>query len=45
VRPRPEVTSRFLVLSSIIGPCLIGRAGTHVKHIKDKTGAKVEVTR
>ncbi|KIY91727.1 hypothetical protein MNEG_16237 [Monoraphidium neglectum] len=45
VRPRPEVSSRFLVLSSVIGPCIIGKGGSHVKSIKDKTGAKVEVTR
>ena len=45
VRPRPEVTSRFLVLSTMIGPAIIGKGGIHTKAVKDRTGARVEVVR
>lgn len=43
--PKPNVTSRFLVLPEMIGPAIIGKSGTHAKHIKDRTGVRIEVVR
>jgi hypothetical protein len=41
--PKPEVTSRFYVLPEMIGPAIIGKAGTHAKHIRERTGVRIEV--
>ena len=43
--PKPQVTSRFLVLPEMIGPAIIGKSGTHAKHIKERTGVRIEVVR
>lgn len=43
--PKPHVTSRFLVLPEMIGPAIIGKGGTHAKHIKERTGVRIEVIR
>lgn len=43
--PKPEVTSRFYVLPEMIGPAIIGKAGTHAKHIRERTGVRIEVVR
>lgn len=43
--PKPQVTSRFLVLPEMIGPAIIGKGGTHAKHIKERTGVRIEVVR
>lgn len=45
MRPKPNVTSRFLVLPEMIGPAIIGKSGTHAKHIKERTGVRIEVVR
>lgn len=41
--PKPEVTCRFYVLPEMIGPAIIGKAGTHAKHIRERTGVRIEV--
>lgn len=43
--PKPQVTSRFLVLPEMIGPAIIGKGGTHAKHIKERTSVRIEVVR
>lgn len=43
MHPKPQVTSRFLVLPEMIGPAIIGKGGTHAKHIKERTGVRIEV--
>lgn len=43
--PKTEVTSRFYVLPEMIGPAIIGKAGTHAKHIRERTGVRIEVVR
>jgi hypothetical protein len=43
--PKPQVTSRFMVLPDMIGPAIIGKGGTHAKHIKERTGVRIEVVR
>lgn len=45
MHPKPQVTSRFLVLPEMIGPAIIGKGGTHAKHIKERTGVRIEVVR
>jgi hypothetical protein len=41
--PKGDVTSRFYVLPEMIGPAIIGKAGTHAKHIRERTGVRIEV--
>ncbi|KAF6256728.1 hypothetical protein COO60DRAFT_1702205 [Scenedesmus sp. NREL 46B-D3] len=41
--PKADVTSRFYVLPEMIGPAIIGKAGTHAKHIRERTGVRIEV--
>lgn len=41
--PKAQVTSRFSVLPDMIGPAIIGKGGTHAKHIKERTGVRIEV--
>jgi hypothetical protein len=43
--PKAQVTSRFSVLPDMIGPAIIGKGGTHAKHIKERTGVRIEVVR
>jgi hypothetical protein len=43
--PKPHVTSRFIVTSDMVGPAIIGKQGTHAKHVREKTGVKIEVER
>jgi hypothetical protein len=43
--PKPEVTCRFSVLPEMIGPAIIGKSGTHAKHIRERTGVRIEVVR
>lgn len=43
--PKTEVTSRFYVLPEMIGPAIIGKSGTHAKHIRERTGVRIEVIR
>lgn len=43
--PKPQVTSRFMVLPDMIGPAIIGKGGTHAKHIKERTAVRIEVVR
>lgn len=43
--PKTEVTSKFYVLPEMIGPAIIGKAGTHAKHIRERTGVRIEVIR
>lgn len=43
--PKPQVTSRFMVLPEMIGPAIIGKGGTHAKHIKERTSCRIEVVR
>lgn len=38
-----QVTCRFPVYPDMIGPAIIGRSGTHVKYIKERTGAQIKV--
>jgi hypothetical protein len=45
MHPKPIVTSRFLVLPEMIGPAIIGKGGTHAKHIKERTSVRIEVVR
>lgn len=45
MNPKPQVTSRFNVLPEMIGPAIIGKGGTHAKHIKERTGCRIEVVR
>lgn len=43
--PKPTVVSRFKVLPGMIGPAIIGKSGTHAKHIRERTGVRIEVVR
>ena len=43
--PKPHVTSRFMVTSDMVGPAIIGKQGTHAKHVRERTGVKIEVER
>lgn len=45
ITPKSEVTSKFYVLPEMIGPAIIGKAGTHAKHIRERTGVRIEVIR
>lgn len=39
------MSCRFLVLPSCIGPAIIGKKGSHVHAVQDRTGARLEVAR
>jgi hypothetical protein len=41
--PKPTACCRFWVVPEIIGPAIIGKTGTHAKHIKGVTGVRIEV--
>lgn len=33
------------VTSDMIGPAIIGKGGTHAKHVRERTGVRIEVER